>query len=270
MIGKSRNVGDENVFSQNEFKDAKVELFRNGTKFLDIPYFSPKYYNSSATIFQLNNVASKITDGATYSLKVSMAGYETVEAEQKVPTKPNLSSPIFKEDGFEVNSLGSGNTKKNLVQFDLSDPAEENFYTIALYLVFQDTTTKTVYTKPDYHELDQQFSNSVFDDYTYGAQHTVTDAIFNGKKFNYRMGTSKFFNFWDPSTGNLIDAKLLSYKAFVYGISKEKYLYEASLAVQDNELNTLFGEPVIVNSNIKNGFGIFSIRNVTTIDIPVK
>ncbi len=187
-----------------------------------------------------------------------------------MPTKPALSNPIFKVDGFTENSFGSGNTKKNLVQFDLSDPAEENFYTVALYATVQDTITKKTYTNSDYHELDQQFNGSIFDD-TYGIKHTVTDAVFNGKKFNFRMGTfSQFFYWEDEMDKPLENIKLLKYRAIVYGISKEKYLYEATLEAQDNGFDALFGEAIVVNSNIKNGFGIFSVRNVNSIDILVK
>jgi hypothetical protein len=269
LLGKSRNTGDTTYNIPREMKNAKVELFKNGTKFLDIPYYEPANGFYSSTIFQLNGIASKIKEGESYLLKVSMAGYENVEAEQKAPIKPIVSSPFYKEDGFSTNVLGGGNNKSNLVQFNLADPADENFYTVALFIHFQDTISNISYTKPDYHELDQQFSSSLFDD-SYGVKHTVTDGIFNGKKFNFRMGTSKFFFYWDSNTNEQIkDIKISKYQAFVYGISKEKYFYESSLDAFNNDIDILFGEPVVVNSNIKNGFGIFSIRNVSVIDIPV-
>ncbi len=269
IVGKSHNVGDSTFYSRREMKNAKVELFQNGVKLFDIPYYEKGTDFASGTIFQLDKVASKMTDGATYTLKVSSAGFENVESTQKVPTKPVISNPIFKKNDFIDNSIDGAGKKLDLVQFDLTDPSEENYYTIALDNIVQDTVTKKIFTLSESHSIDQQFTKSLFDD-AYGSKHTINDAIFNGKKFSFRMGVGIGFGFWDPNTQTLIEnIKLIAYRASIYSLTQEKYLYESSLIAKENELGSLFGEPVVINTNIKNGFGIFSIKNVSVIDIKI-
>lgn len=268
FVDKSRNVGE--TLSQNpaEFQNAKVELYKNGTKLFDIPYHKTASILANISVFQINNIASKMTDDATYLLKVSFDGLESVESEQITPKKPILANGIFKKEGFNYTSFGSVE-KKNLLQFDFTDPAEENFYTIKVNDIIQDTVSKKTFQLPGFIILEQQFAKGLFDNDPRG-QFTISDAIFNNKKIEFKIGVEDVFFFWDPKTQKQIkNAKLISHQVNILSLTKEKYLYEESLKEVGNS-GGLFGEYVVVNSNIKHGYGIFSIKNKGVIDIPVK
>lgn len=266
-VSRSRNVGENATISPTEFKDAKVELYKNGTKLFDIPYHQKASNLTFKTVFQINGVASKITDNATYKIKVSANGFETAESEQITPIKPAISKGKFEREGFKYSSFGSVE-KANLIQFELIDSPEENFYTIEVLSVVQDTISKKTYKSISPILIDQQFTKGLFDD-EYKSRFSITDAIFSNKKIDIKLGTPDAFFFWNPITNNEIkNAKLVAYEVVVYSLTKEKYLYEESLKEVNNS-GGLFNEYVVVNSNIKNGFGIFSIKNKNKIIIPV-
>lgn len=267
-VDKSRNVGDLVTINPTEFQNAKVELYKNGAKFLDIPYHPQASLLVGLPVFQLNKAASLITDNATYQLKVSAAGYESVESEQITPTKPQLSNGKFENSGFKYVSFGSSE-KANLLEFELADTPEENFYTFQVNSVVIDTVSKEKYKIFEPILIDQQFSKDLLNS-DFQTKITITDAIFNNKKVNVRLGVQETFFFWDTTSGKVIEnAKLIAYDVNVYSMSKEKYLYEESLK-EVGDSGGLFGEYVVVNTNIKNGFGIFSIKNKNTINIPIK
>jgi hypothetical protein len=267
LLGKTRNVGETK--NSDGLEKCKVSLYRNNAKIADIPYKGP-YFDQNAKLYQLAGVKNLIKDKNLYTIKVEHPDFESIEASQDIPDAPQISQPFFLAKGFSSNDIFSSGEKYDLAQFELLDPAAENFYMLAGYSVFKDTINDLFQNNTEYFYLDKLFSNGgIFEDLG-NVKHFLNDEKFNGKRFAMKLGVSPFSfgNFLNPDPNfDFTSAKRVKIIFNLYSISKQKYLYETSITAKDEGFGNFFGEPVTVNSNVINGYGIFSIRNLSTIEI---
>jgi hypothetical protein len=261
FVGKSRNVGE--IINIDKLDLCKVTLYRGNDKVSDFT-FNGQLGGQNAVVYRADGLSGKIEAGATYNIKVEHPDFKTVEATQVVPKSAKLSKGLFKREGFPAPDIFNPTQKYDLIQFELIDSNEEDFYILSANATYRDTLNNIEKSGQAFFYLDKQFSNDGLFSGEPNTKHFLNDLIFNNKAFDVKFGVPQFsilFNLSPKDKFNPAFAKLISYDVEIYSITKQKYLYETSIEARENSLGSFFTEPVTVNSNIVNGYGIFSIRN---------
>ena len=211
-------------------QSAKVELYRNeqlwGTfKFrpLDGKYF----------------LRQKLpVDGATYKLKVAVSGYETVEAIQKMPAMAALDSVRIVKQGAVVQDVFDTRRVDEITYF-MQDPVETgNYYVNSAEFVDNQNRYSQYYR---FTSLDPLANNDV-----------LNDKSFNGKSYKWRLYADYL------PTGQKKDKFIFS----LYNTTIDAFLFQRSRDLNENAQDNPFAEPVILYSNITNGYGIFALSSV--------
>lgn len=264
LVGKTRNVGE--TINTDGLDKCKVSLFRNNILVTEIPY-AGKYFDENALLYRFNGAKGLFSDKGTYVIKVENGDFETAEAAQEIPDIPRVTNPFFQYKSFKTNDLFNPGEKYDLVGFGLDDPGEENYYMISAESTLLDTMSGSRLNSTEYFYLDKVLSKDGFFADLGNFNHFISDEKFNGKKFDVKLGfapvTQSLLSFTNPSF-DIFNARRIKITLSVFGISKQKFLYENSIEAKGQSLGNFFGESVTVNSNIKNGYGIFSIRNPAT------
>ena len=179
--------------------------------------------------------------GATYELEASADNYQPITAKTTVPSTPNVID--VKITAREpVNGQYFVRDKFDIVIKD--DPDERNFYKINAIPI---SLTEFPYLNPyifyrnandpiDLSALDERII-VISDDEFNGQEYTIVlYGEIRGQRDNYRQ----------------IDFSLVS-------ITEQEYRRE--IALERSGDDNPFAEPVIYNSNIENGYGVFSISS---------
>jgi len=183
--------------------------------------------------------------GASYELRVSAPGFESVQASATVPVPIPLDSVVVSPDTGDLRTT-------NLTIYFQDPPGEDNYYQLVLLApeLIIDTGAETadsllvtmsfvssdaVLHEPDDFEEESYFWNDAFFD----------DALFDGKLYDLDV---RFFKFYDVSEVFVV---LLSTSASYYNFRKS---VEQQGATEDNP----FAEPVPIFTNIEGGLGVFA------------
>jgi Domain of unknown function (DUF4249) len=217
-------------------KNAKVELFRNEVLW---------------GTFQIDKIGKYTlkkklpNDGANYRLRAEVAGYDVVEATQKMPASGVLDSVRFVKDAVIVQDpFGNGTYKEDEFTYFIKDPIETGNYYRVERPRFYDRVTNTNSPSTLYIESSDKLSQSEF----------LSDKSFNGKTYNWRHQGK---NYNALQRGSRMEYTLLT-------TTSELLQFVRSKELNENARDNPFAEPVILYSNIKNGYGIFSLTTSST------
>jgi hypothetical protein len=251
------NVKDSNPFSgfnQGNYDtvgNAKVELFRNDQLLGEIPYFKIGYHLSKGR-FKLDTVS-----GVRYKIRVSAPNLPTIEAEQVTQNKFKIMQTNYKKDGAIYQDpdelIGDKPRKGDEFSFEINDNgADENYYSIARDR-YQNSEINWYFKDPmpsgqTYNNL---FSRNIDPLMEAGF---LNDKTFNGGNYRWRFFIENYNgNSSYPQSGDKLIYNVWSY-------SKDWFLFAKTLKIlRESEGNIFFSEPVILYTNIKGGYGIFSI-----------
>ncbi|GIV31104.1 MAG: hypothetical protein KatS3mg029_0455 [Saprospiraceae bacterium] len=182
----------------------------------------------------------------SYSLLVAAPGYDSVSALQIMPTPIPIDSAWFEIDG----AIDTDGEKVDELGVAFYDPAaEENFYAIEAWVVFDDKYTE----KLQLESLDPLTEEGL-------DAWLLKDASFNGKRYEWRLKAYRFFN---PDDNVKLFVRLRS-------ISNDLYLYLRSVELADLAEGNPFAEPVIIHNNILGGYGIFSLESSEVKPVPIQ
>lgn len=240
--------------------NAKVELFHDGKKIADLP---KKTIFNQSVIYQINDFNKTFKSEGTYTLKISADGFDAVEATQIVPPKPDISNILFKANEF-IEPFGA--KKIDQIQFDFKDPVTENFYNIELLTQLQDTVNKKKFYSPSSFYIDKQFSDNALGG-NQDISHNISDLTFNGKNLNFKIGIASNGFFVSEPGIDFRKIKMIGYQVILKTHTKDRHLHIVSQIAKDQSIGNIFGEPIVLHSNIDNGYGIFSIRHIAKLDI---
>ena len=278
FVSKSRGSQDKskrNFDAYDTVANTKVELLRNGQLLGTIPYFD-KGYHVAKGLFKLDSIS-----GVTYTIRVSAPKFETVEASQKTQKRFSILRGSYKANAAVTRDLSdpfSTPERGDELSFELQDNGDdENYYTLgridqvsgsfgggstAAVLVSRDTLRKTFNAIGTLRNIDPNMEDN-----------TLSDRTFSGKSYVWRFWLQPNLYFYNPTSTVSFSGKPKSgdrVTAQIRSFSKDYYLFIKSLdlasAAQDNPF---FSEPVILYSNIKNGYGIFTTQAVTTAKLTV-
>ena len=226
-----------NIYEDNLFKE---------TLTVD-SYNSPDSYNG---VRYLGTTTPK--PGKNYKVTVEDQGYEKIESEFRQPDSVKIESVKFQV-------LGPNTTYTNMtdIQFRVgfNDPPGVDFYEITA-IGFVDTTyfnntqqLKFSFVDPAYAENNDLFYQTLAFD----------DSYFDGKLVELDF-ISQIFTRAD-------DEQFKYYTVYLRHLSKEYYLYMKSTNLQLKAANDAFAQPVLIESNITNGYGIFGGFTQTKVTI---
>ncbi len=214
-----------NTFYGTDTVNATAELFKNGQLFATLR----RAQLDDLSYYFLDEKIE--LDGATYKLRVSAAGFETVESEQVMPPLIKLDSAKFLRKGFVLKDLA------------LYPDAYE------FLCFFKDTAM----ARPNYYWL----LTSRFSDRLINLDPTVNGDVLSDKSFNGQSFA------WHVCYKNTLKENL-SYIGFkMHSTTEAALLFERSAALNKSAQDNRFAEPTTLYSNIKNGYGLFSLSAVS-------
>jgi hypothetical protein len=227
---KSQSWSDSDTVS-----GVQVQLFRNDVLWSTFTRGRNAFYTSGKKI--------PSNDASIYRLQVSAPNYATVTATQKVPESVPITKATFTlQGGTEPDG-----TKVDLYTIEFNDPANDaNFYQAEMTHKFKRGNFW------DEYDLGLVHFAATGDN---GNQNMLTDNAFNGKSYKWLLKP----NYWraQPQTGDTMTVRLMP-------ISKDRYLYNKSRTLQSDAQGNPFAEPVLLYTNLQNGYGFFTISGTYT------
>ncbi len=252
--------------------NTKVELLRNGQLLGTIPY-TIRGYHIAKKLFKIDSIS-----GTTYTIRVSAPNFETVEASQKVQENFKILRGGYRKDAALYRDLSdpfSTPDRGDELTIELQDSGnDENYYTLISVTnfgfwnssafniqVLRDSLKKLYTANARVNNIDPNMENNF-----------LPDRSFNGKNYIWRfwLEPNVIFNianrgvYSNIKTGDQINVRVLS-------VTKDYVLFlktlDLAFSAQDNPF---FTEPVILHTNVKNGYGIFTISSTKSATIVIK
>ncbi len=221
--------------------DATVELYKDGEPFYE-------FYYEPLTAEYMCDLNLDFTEG-TYTLKVDSPDYEAVEATQTMPKKAEILSTTYQ---FEAIPFDFDNDLFDLMTVKIQDPAgEENFYSFDVYFEITDTTNGSVRKEGIYTDTDDPLF-----EFGYNIYHILPDVTFDGNTYDIRIVQNSEW------VGIGQNEKLSAAIVRITTLTKDLYIYETSRYINSDAQGNPFAEPVLVHSNIDDGFGVFTLQNI--------
>ncbi|HEY1023621.1 MAG TPA: DUF4249 domain-containing protein [Sphingobacteriaceae bacterium] len=226
-------------------ENAVVELYQNHQN-------SGLLSNAGLGNYRFSDRLSDVT-GTIYSLKVKAPGFETAEATEIMPPKPDITS--FTNDPATGNSGSMYKSYK--VKLTLKDIAEKtNFYFIRGWLIDKNNRKWPIYFSLN-NNLGQFSPRSTASSEMY----LFNDKSFNGQSAQLDLGPIQVYIPTDDAYSIAIELANTTESYYDYQYSVKKQV----------ETTPVFGpESKPVSNNIKNGLGVFAIYNPATSTFNVK
>jgi hypothetical protein len=231
------------------------------TLFLGNTLVDTLVYNSSTRLYTAKNNTRPIP-GLTYIIRASLPGLTTVEGTIQVPLPVPISSFSYRPR-FRIGSNGAERDEIRLGFQDLS--TEGNFYLVKVRIplsfgpgVPTYNDLYCVYTvDPDAENNAGELSTS-YDECVEGS-FVMKDTRFNGRLKEVTLQVNSF-------DMNIVTVGGITYRPIVelQAITPEYYRYFKSQKLYESAQGNPFAEPVTVYTNIRDGYGIFTIHSSST------
>lgn len=233
-FGNGQMYVNRNYIYGDTLKDAKVELYRN-----DILWGTFKANSKGQYILRKKLIA----DDAVYKIRAEATGYDVVEASQKMPSISKIDSVRFVKDGAIIQDFLSTYKEDEFTYF-FKDPIEAGNYFAVQAEYKNSQTANNNYPQFIYLQSLDKLAQSGF----------LNDKSFNGKAYSWRHH-GKLYD--EPRKGDRIIYTLFTTNVDLFQFIRSKELNEE---VRNNP----FAEPTVLFSNIKNGYGVFSLSTIST------
>jgi Domain of unknown function (DUF4249) len=260
VVGKSRGIleplqrNDPNWQDLLYVKDAVFLLYANDVLFDTIRYDTAKKGYSQNKFF--NGKVEK------YTIKGGAPGFLPIEATSSVLEPIPIKITQYKQ---KVRKKKNGDLVDEIT-IAFSDPGnEKNFYRIDFFSLYAGNFfgKNCFFTKDaDIDEVGRDFDP--FADELCLESVTLNDNNFDGaeKRVTFEVLSEAMKPFTDPQTG------IVSFpKVVLEHLTENHYRYINSIAKYNDTRDNPFAEPVSAYTNIKNGYGIFTILTGSSQDI---
>ena len=263
MVSKSRGALDSGTYLNPNTYDtvgsAKVELLRDGKVVATLPYYQNGFH------YLRGGHKLDTTSGLAYTLRVSSPTLTAIESTQLTPKTAKIRRVAFNKDGAtKADPLdifeGKPRTKivdEYIIEFD-DIPNQDNFY--AAYAIIEYVSTGVV-QRVDLGSLDDIAESNM-----------VKDNTFKNKTFSWRLWSQNFKGGRGGPGGpggnnNPTIASGDKITFYLRSLNADQYLFRKSLDLYRQ--SNFFSEPVILHTNVKNGYGIFTTQAVSSVKITV-
>lgn len=213
-------------------KGAHIELYKNNalfTTFKQQGHFIGVYLS-------VLNAPLQYEKGVSYTLKVSAPGFEPVESTARLPQPVSIDTIRYRlnvkvADPTDPTSLN----EVNEYSLSFTDPEMQNdYYTNSAYYFDSSGGSPSQRTYIYSFDFKSEYNH-------------LSDASFDGKKTTWNV-----HEYSNPGFPPFM-------KFYLHHISESLYLYTLSVRRYENAKDDPFAEPVILYTNIKNGYGVFSM-----------
>jgi hypothetical protein len=245
IVSKSEGIMKYKHNKDLSVKDANVVLYENGT-----PIDTLKYDDASQKYIS----HTYATGGKTYSVKATAPGLGQAEGVCLVPSTVSIQSL---QRNYKVRVDANGSEEDEVIlQFD--DPAGSKDYYIIQMHSPSDTFEQSYYcvnsTDPSVETVMSEDigvntcipSNGIF----------MKDDLFNGKRKELRLYIGHYYMQADSSGAVPVYPTIT-----LLHVTEDYFKYEKTYQFGVMNSGNPFSEPVNVHTNIKNGYGIFSIMS---------
>ena len=239
-----------NISQFDTVKNATVEIFKN-----DVLLTTLKEREKGLFTINLN---TPLSSEATYRIKVSAAGYETIEAVQKAPSAIKIDSVILREN-IKVNDPNAPLEFATVDEYGIKfkDPiGEDNSYYANIYHYYKTANNERL--TPLYI-----FSYDVLSQNNY-----YNDNGFNGKEILWRQHSRDLLKYHRSSPTGSPDKEIITVE--LYNFTKDRFLFSQSIERYYDAKDNPFAEPVTIYSNVKNGLGLFTMVAVSEYNLTLK
>ncbi len=247
-------VGSDSVFTVNLSHTFNIFADESANNLPFIDGATVKLYENGNFIVKLENTGNGYyrydgffpVMGKEYTVTASYGGYKTIEAKTSIPQKV----PIASFDTTTVTqSYDYGNQIIANIKYN-DPPGVQNFYMLSCYVKNKSPEGEYVWYKNDLWV--SETSKLLFDNDN--GDILWSDKYSDGKEVTLDIG----FAFWYPEGRNTTETDTLKYIFQFKSITKEFYTYLKSLNVyyETGGADDPFVEPVVIYSNVDNGYGI--------------
>jgi hypothetical protein len=234
-------------------EDARVLLYRDSTFIDTIRKDFDGLYRSAVSL---------PVEKRKYSIQVTTPKFKTpLSASAVTPARVPISdvtltirdSSIYRErwPGEEEHIYGDIEGEFGVV---IDDPGDtENYYELRIYQTstYEYWEFDSLYTYVERYLMNFGTDDPVAEDYGSDNEYLnsilFSDEIFNGQKYEVTLK----FDDWINSNYKIYSFELKS-------LTREGYLYRRTIEKYEQSSGDPFSEPVVIYSNIENGYGIFA------------
>ncbi len=196
-------------------------------------------------------------EGKEYSIEVTSPDFKDgIQAKDVVPVKPSIlnagiivTDSSFYDHGYYYYSYGY---VKGSFEITLADQMNvSNYYQLKIY--YMDSVFNNYTEEREFSHLQKSLISITSEDMNvensreYGTSLLINDYMIDGQ--NYTLSVD--FNDWNAM-------RKKEYLIELTSITRSGYLYRKTIDESNNSRNDPFAEPVMIYSNVSNGFGIFS------------
>lgn len=244
-LSKSKGILENDSYDDNWnlkiniIENASVELWSENNFITYLSYLKNGNY-SSTDFFPIAN--------KEYNVVINVPEYNSINAADRIPAKveiKNVEQNIIEHNEYWIES------ELAITFQDILN--ENNYYMLSLF-------TEEVYNNSYYKNYIYYSSNDIVlsensiledNEQSYNGSNAIfTDEIFSGNEYTIKVKFDLF-----SSVQNIT--------VCLNSLSETMYKYFRSLEQQNNAGDNPFAEPVFVNTNVKNGLGIFAGYNTS-------
>ncbi len=253
-------------FNYDTVKNVEISLYKNDVLVSNIPSNGLGFYGINTKV-KIDSLG-----GSIYKIKVTAPGFPDVEASQPSFKIPKVTNLTYKLDGaYYTNPSDIIATPKKGDEFGIEfqdENTEINYYDVlTAYFEYKDASGVLQRSRNFIpRNIDPSSDNEV-----------LSDLNFNGKKYRWLLwarnrdysqgggrggpGGGQNPNDFTPKSG---DKLTMTFRTF----NKDWNLFKKSRSLlTQSQDNIFFSEPVLLYTNIKNGYGIFFINAEKTVTI---
>ena len=243
-LSRTFNVFDDESSNNLPFvNQAKVSLFENNNYLFDLISEGNGYY-SKPDFFPL--------PFTQYKVKASADTYKTIEAQVQIPNKVQIIS--FDTSSLIHNDEYDGMYTQNIGKISYKDPTEEsNYYQLTCQILapFGPDGEK----KWQKHGIYVEENNDILFDNSYGSL-LWNDKYTNGRHVEFRFGYYDVYTYMERKQTLVEDT--LQFVFSLQSVDKDYYIYLKTISLYEETSggSDPFMEPVVIHSNVENGYGI--------------
>ena len=247
-------------------KNAQITLKADGVEITDILLDSINSIGSQQYDYFYRTLNTKPIPGKTYTINVSVPGFEPVNATYTMPVPATISNVRVEPSARTLNNIDY-----NRITFVIQDvAAQKNFYSLKIDTKIVDTVTNQDIGRYfyDYFSRDLSLRENYQTDPFGSTDETVlglryySAALFTDSKFDGTNKTIEFFveteSFDRYNTGTGIPTEQKFLDLVIDGYSIESYRYILQTEKQAQVSGSPFADPVQITTNINGGLGIFA------------
>ena len=256
-------MNTDSVLKVNISKTVPVFANENTNNLPFIAGATTKFYENGEFLFSLqedeNGYYTKPgfypSQGRHYKIEVEKEGYPSVNAETDIPSPV----PILSLDTVLVFDNESGGSfyygGEILCKLKYIDPAvTENYYRLDCYFYYEDEVGNEYLNRQSVYvdENDEHLFDKVYGYLLW------TDVLSGGgeSEINFRIYPDGYYY---DNGGNPNNTSTVTYIVILSSVSDDFYWYDKTRNIyfETGGTSDPFSEPVLIHSNIKDGFGIF-------------